>query len=135
MTTPSKSIPMISPLQGQAEMKVKPLPSQELALAGKCEARMIGSIKDGSSSVTLERAPVCAKRLTASGPASFTVATKEERNDRLVVEADPLSRSKVNLENETQNPNDVQIDRDVVLSMAKKQLEIKVLSVSTDLRV
>ena len=42
-------------------------------------------------------------------------------------------RSKVNLENETQNPNNVQIDRDVVLPMAKKQLEIKVLSVSTDL--
>lgn len=131
--TPSESIPMISPLQGQAETRVKSASSQELALAEKHEARMIGSIEEGPSSVTLQRVPVCAKRLVGRGQGSFTVATKEQQNDRLVVEADSFSRSKVNLENESQNPNDVQMDRNVLLSMAKKQLEIKVLSVSTDL--
>lgn len=131
--TPSESIPMISPLQGQAETRVKSASSQELALAEKHEARMIGSIEEGPSSVTLQRAPVCAKLLAGRGQGSFTVATKEQQNDRLVVEADSFSRSKVNLENESQNPNDVQMDRNVLLSMAKKQLEIKVLSVSTDL--
>ena len=125
MMTPSKSIPMTSPLQGQAEIKVKSASSQELALAEK--------IEEGPSSVTLERAPVCAKRLAGREQGSFTVATKEQQNDRLVVEADSFSRSTVNLENESQNPNDVQMDRNVLLSMAKKQLEIKVLSVSTDL--
>lgn len=131
--TPSESIPMISSLQGQAETRVKSASSQELALAEKHEVRMIGSIEEGPSSVTLQRTPVCAKRLAGRGQGSFTVATKEQQNDRLVVEADSFSRSKVNLENESQNPNDVQMDRNVLLSMAKKQLEIKVLSVSTDL--
>ena len=131
--TPSESIPMISSLQGQAETRVKSASSQELALAEKHEVRMIGSIEERPSSVTLQRAPVCAKRLADRGQGSFTVATKEQQNDRLVVEADSFSRSKVNLENESQNPNDVQMDRNVLLSMAKKQLEIKVLSVSTDL--
>lgn len=131
--TPSESIPKISPLQGQAETRVKSASSQELALAEKREARMVGSIEDRPSSVTLKRAPVCAERVAASRQASITVATEEQQNDRLVVEADSFSRSKVNLENELQNPNDVQMDRNVLLSMAKKQLEIKVLSVSTDL--
>ena len=125
MMTPSKSIPMTSPLQGQAEIKVKSASSQELALAEK--------IEEGPSSVTLERGPVCAKRLAGREQGSFTVAIKEQQNDRLVVEADSFPRSTVNLENESQNPNDVQMDRNVLLSMAKKQLEIKVLSVSTDL--
>ena len=133
MMTPSESLPMISSLQGQAETRVKSASSQELALAEKREARMIGSIEDGPSSVTLKRAPVFAKRLAGSGKASITVATKEQQNDLLVVEADSFSRSKLNLENESQNPDDVQMDRNVLLSMAKKQLEIKVLSVSTDL--
>ena len=133
MMTPSESIRMISSLQGQAETRVKSASSQELALAEKHEVRMIGSIEEGPSSVTLQRAPVCAKRLAGTGQGSFTVATEEQQNDRLVVEADSFSRSKVNRENESRNPNDVQMDRDVLLSMAKKQLEIKVLSVSTDL--
>ena len=133
MMTPSESIRMISSLQGQAETRVKSASSQELALAEKHEVRMIGSIEEGPSSVTLQRTPVCAKRLAGRGQGSFTIATKEQRNDRLVVEADSFSRSKVNLENESQNPNDVQMDRNMLLSMAKKQLEIKVLSVSTDL--
>lgn len=129
----SESIPMISSLQDQAETRVKSASSQELALAEKREARMIGSTEEGPSSITLKWAPVCAKRLAGSGQGSITVATKEKQNDRLVVEADSFSRSKVNLENESKNPNDLQMDRNVLLSIAKKQLEIKVLSVSTDL--